>query len=106
MRPHLGDTPADQAGLLFYSYVRDLLSFQRTSHPVFERAVPRLKALILFLEAPILILEPLVNDINFFDKFTEALILDFKALFEYLEESIRNRFFVCPGLISRRAFAL
>ena len=29
MRPHLGDAPADQAGLLFYSYVRDLLSFRR-----------------------------------------------------------------------------
>ena len=39
MRPHLGDAPTDQAGLLFYSYVRDLLSFRQTSHPVFERAV-------------------------------------------------------------------
>ena len=66
-----------------------------------------LKALILFLEAPILILVPLVNDINFFGKFTEALILGFKALLEYLEEGIqRNRFFGCPGLLSRRAFAL
>ena len=39
------------------------------------------KALILLLEAPILIV-PLVNDIHFCDQFIEALILDFKALFQ------------------------
>ena len=66
-----------------------------------------IKALILFLEAPILILVPLVNGIRFFDKFTETLILDFKSLLEYREEGIqRNRFFGCSRLISRWAFAL
>ena len=66
-----------------------------------------LKALILILEVPILFLVPLVNDIPFFGKYTEALILDFEALLEYLEEGIRrNRFCGCPGLISHRAPAL
>ena len=66
-----------------------------------------LKAFILFLEAQILILVPLVDDIHSCDKFIEALILDFKALFEYPEESIqRNRFGGCSRFISRRAFAL
>ena len=66
-----------------------------------------LKTLILFLEAPILILVPLVDDVHSCDKFIEALILDFKALFEYLEEGIqRNGFGDCSRLVSRRAFAL
>ena len=66
-----------------------------------------LKALILFLEAPILILVPLVDNVHSCDMFIEALIPDFKALFEYLEEGIqRNRFGGCSRLISRRAFAL
>ena len=74
-----------------------------------------LKALILFLEVPILILVPLVDDVHSCDKFIEALIqfqimffealiLDFKALFEYLEEGIqRNRFGGCSRVYSRRA---
>ena len=52
-----------------------------------------LKALILFLEAPIQVLVPLVDYVHSCDKLIEALILDFKALFEYPEEGIqRNRF--------------
>ena len=63
-----------------------------------------LKTLILFLEAPILMLAPLVDDIHSLGKFIEALILDFKALFEYLEEGIqRNRFGGCSRVYSRRA---
>ena len=62
-----------------------------------------LKALILFLEAPILILVPLVDDVHSCDKFIEALILDFKALFEYLEEGIQRNWF---GGCARRGFAL
>ena len=41
-----------------------------------------LEAPILFFKAPILILVPLVDDVHSCDKFIEALILDFKALFE------------------------
>ena len=57
------------------------------------------------MEAPILILVPLVDDVHSCDKFIEVLMIQFqimffealihyfKALFEYLEEGIqRNRF--------------
>ena len=45
--------------------------------------------------------------IQFQIMFFEALILDFKALFQYLEEGIqRNTFAGCSRIISRRAFAL
>ena len=76
-----------------------------------------LKALILFLEAPILILVPLVDDVHSCDKFIEALIhfqilflealiLFFCALFECLEEGIQRNRFGGSRLISCRAFAL
>lgn len=42
------------------------------------------KALILFLEGPILFLVPLIDDVQSRGKFIDTLILDFKASFEYL----------------------
>ena len=87
-----------------------------------------LKALILFLEAPMLILVSLVNDVHSFDKFIEALIhfqslflealihlyilvleaqiLFFCALFEYLEDDIQRNRFGAFRLIFCRTFAL
>ena len=107
MRPHLRDTPADQTGLLFCSTSEILFHFDGL-------LIPSLKGLFAMLKALILILVSLVYDVHSFGKFIEALIhfqslflealiLDFNALLEHLEEGIQ---FGGSRLISCRAFAL
>ena len=87
-----------------FAVASEIFHFDGRLIPSLKRLFAMLKALILFLEVPILILLPLFDDVHSCDKFFEALILDFKALFEYLEGIKRIRFSGCSRLVLSVAF--